>query len=163
MKRRQPGSVFDALVRMMTQIGEASGNPGRGIEIAADFEGKTKWTLTHEIDPDDAKHRMSVVSAARLTAHFNVSALAEHFATLAGGCFLPIPTGEGGQRWRELTAESVEEMGLLAAEMVRDLADGEINAAEARRIIPLIEILMRDMAEMLAMARALSEGGRADG
>jgi hypothetical protein len=158
MKPRQPGSVFDALVKFFTQIGEAEGSPGQGIEIAANFEGKSKFTLTHEIDPDDQKHRLSLLSAARLAGRFKVPALAEYFSTLAGGTFLPLPRRDIAPRWAELTSAAIMDMGRFSSEIVQDLADGKISRDEAGRIIILLDEVQRHVAALRAMAGAVAAG-----
>lgn len=160
MKPREPGSIFAALDRSLDEIGDSAGTPTRGAELAADFLGKTKWTILHEIDPEDPKHRMSVRTLSLLAQRFKLHALAHYFAACAEGVFIPLKAAND-PRWDRLTAQAFEDMGRLGAEFFRDLSDGKIDAGEARRLLPLVDEMQRHFAAMNGMLRAvIEEGGK---
>lgn len=158
MKPRPVGSIFEALVLAMGEIGEKAGRPAQGVEVAADFLGVTRFTLTHQTDPDDTKHTMDVRALGLLAQHFRLHALAHYFAAAAGGSFIPLPALGSDGKWAELTSEAVEDMGRLAAEIVRDLAHGKLDAREAQRCLGLEAEIMRHMSNLYAMTLAAAEG-----
>jgi hypothetical protein len=149
-KAREPGSIFDALDRGLTELG--------GAEVAADFLGKTKWTVLHEIDPDDEKHRMSVRTLGMLAQRFKLHALAHYFAACAEGLFIPMQRTTD-PRWDQLTSKAFEDMGRLGSEIITDLADGKFDVVEARRALLLVEEMQRHFATMAGQLRNVIEEG----
>lgn len=160
MKPREPGSIFDALGQAITEIGEKAKAPARGAELAGDFLGKTKWTVLHEIDPDDEKHKMTVRTLGMLAQRFKLHALAHYFAACGEGVFIPLSRAND-PRWDRLTAQAFEDMGRLGGEFFRDLLDGKIDAAEARRLLPMVQEMQKHFATMVGMLLSIiEEGGR---
>lgn len=157
MKPRKIGGPHELLVEAMGEVGIAAGDPTHGVEVAANFLGLSHWTLRKEIDPDQ-NGELSFVRLVQLVRHFKLQTVAHYFASLAGGMFLPLlPTGMDA-KWGELTGTTAEDMGRFTAEMVRDLADGKLTKAEARRCLKIHCELMRHQAELHAMLRACAEG-----
>jgi hypothetical protein len=150
-KPRAPGSIFDALDRTVQAAG--------GAEIVAGFLGKTKWTVLHEIDPEDDKHRMSVRTLGMIAQRFKPHALAHYFASCAEGVFIPLAHPHD-PRWDQLTAKAFEDMGRLGSEIIGDLADGKFDAAEAKRALLLVEEMQRHIATMAGMLRKVIDEER---
>ena len=140
MKPRRPGSPHDALAQLMTQIGTSQN--GDGVQIAADFEGKTKFTFYKLLDPDQ-DGELSFVRVARLTEHFGVSAAAEHLAGLCG-CVLvrPPQSMPSAKDLLVATGAALKETGDVIAEVSAALVDGEVSAADRARILPEIRQAM---------------------
>jgi hypothetical protein len=155
MKRRTPGSANEALARMTGQIAGSQGrDPEAGVEIAAAFENIAKATLYKMLDPDQPE-QLSYDRVARWTAHFGVTACAEHLAELAGGVFLPLPADDGANPIAELSAKAATEFGNTMAALVRALAPdsaggARIVARERPENIANINRLMRVLAAMRA-------------
>lgn len=147
----EPGSIFHALDRMIDELG--------GAKVAADFLGKTKFTVLHEIDPDDDKHRMTVRTLGMLAQRFRPHALAHYFAACADGVFVPL-THPNDPRWDNLTSQAFQDMGRLSAEIISDLADGKFDVVEAKRTLLLVEEMQRHFATMGGMLRTVIEEGR---
>lgn len=145
----EPGSIFQALDHAIDELG--------GAKVAADFLGKTKFTVLHEIDPDDDKHRMSVRTLGMLAQRFKLHSLAHYFAACADGVFVPL-THPNDPRWDSLTSQAFQDMGRLSAEIISDLADGKFDALEAKRTLLLVQEMQRHFATMGGMLRAIIEG-----
>jgi hypothetical protein len=162
-KTRAAGSVHDALARGMAQVATSVGmDESAGPQVAADFEGISKYTIYKALDPDQ-REDLGFGRVARLTSKFGITAPAELLATLAGGVFLPIPQDHEGA-WAELSAEVAEHIGQLLSEVFRALSpasDGstEITPPEADRILRDLQEVTRAVATMTSMARQVS--GRA--
>lgn len=157
MKPRPVGSAADVMVQMTKEIGKREGRPEDGIEIAADAENISHWTLRKQMDPDQVE--MPFGRIVRLAGRFKLQSLAHYFAALAEGTFTPGAATTSPPRWDCLTSQAFEDMGKLTAEFFRDLQDGKIDKAEARRILPQIEEMQRHFATMNAHLRAILEAG----
>lgn len=154
MKPRDVGGPHEMLVEAMAEIGVAAGDPAHGVEAAANFLGLSHWTLRKQMDPDQGGD-VGFVRLVQLAAHFKLTSVAHYFAALAGGMFVPLlPTG-ADPRWGELTAETNESMGAFVAEILRDMADGEIDSVEAGRALKLHTELLRLHARLHAHLRAI--------
>lgn len=160
-KPRAPGSAHDALVRMMVEIGEAAGRPGEGMKVAADFEDRSINTLYHELDPATPS-QIAYARVARLVDRFKVAAPAHHMAGLAGGIFVPTP-GEADRSaaWRELAAETAEEVGILTAESIRAVAAG-LTPQQAKELLPDLYDIVRHVSGMIGLAQAAANPGGDD-
>ncbi|WEK50336.1 MAG: hypothetical protein P0Y66_22285 [Candidatus Kaistia colombiensis] len=162
-KTRAAGSLHDALARGMSQIATSVGmHETAGPQVAADFEGISKYTIYKALDPDQ-RDDIGFGRVARLTSKFGMTAPAEFLATLAGGVFLPVSQDHEGA-WAELSADVADHIGQLLAEIFRDLSpasDGgtEITPPEADRILRDLEVVTRAVATMTSLARKAS--GRA--
>lgn len=159
-KTRAVGSSPEAMARMIGEVATSMGlDESAGAQIAADFEGISKFTIYKALDPDQPED-FPYGRVARLTSRFGVVAPAEHLATLAGGVFLPVPKEHDGA-WAELSAEVAEHIGQLLSEVFKALSpasDGstEITPPEADRILRDLQEVTRAVAAMTSMARVAS-------
>lgn len=151
MKPRRPGSPHDALAQMMAEIGAAQ--QGDGVQIAADFEGKTKFTFYKLLDPDQ-DGELSFVRVARLTEHFAVTAAAEHLAGLCGCVLVRVPESVPAPRdLLAATGAALKETGDVIAAVTAALVDGEVSAADRARIRPEIRQAMALFAALELIVR----------
>lgn len=158
MKVRQPGSSHEALARLMAQIGESRG-AGDGVQLAADFEGKTKFTFYKLLDPDQ-DGEMSYARIARLTEHFRVSAAAEHLALLCGAILvMPPDAGAPGDPIDRISAEALKEISDMFSALAQARTDGKVDHVDAALILPEIRSAMSKLAslEHQVIAEAESE------
>jgi hypothetical protein len=147
MKVRKPGSSHDALARLMTQIGESRG-AGDGVQLAADFEGKTRFTFYKLLDPDQ-DGEMSYARVARLTEHFRVPAAAEHLASLCGAILVMPPDAElTGDPIDRISAEALKEISDMFSALAQARADGSIDLVDAALILPEIRSAMSKLAAL---------------
>lgn len=133
MKPRKLGGPHDVLARMMSEIGHAAGHPDGGVELAAEFEGVSKFTLYKQLDPDNLTGgEMSFVRVWRLCGRFGGRAVAEAFAALCGCRLVPLPPVKAAEMdlraVNNLQRESSEAIGAI----LDAKADGRISQAEAR-------------------------------
>ena len=146
MKPRRPGSPHDALAQLMAQIGAAA--QGDGVQIAADFEGKTKFTFYKLLDPDQ-DGELSFVRVARLTEHFGATAAAEHLAGLCGCVLVRPPASVPGTRdLLASTGRALKETGDVIAAVTGALGDERICAADRMRILAEIDQAMAQLAAL---------------
>ena len=150
-KRREGGTVKGTLARLVEQVG--------GVERAMARLQLGRSRVYAITDPDDAQ-QASFAQVAALTDAEGTAA-AEFLAALAGGAFLPLP--KGGGALPELTAETARAFGNLMAELVRDLADGKVTPAEARRARARLGEVLRAAAAIRAELDAIAATEKEDG
>lgn len=159
MKPRQPGSPHEALARMMEEIGKSRG-AGDGVQLAADFEGKTKFTFYKLLDPDQ-EGEMSYARIARLTEHFRVLAAAEHLALLCGAVLVAPPdVSLSGDPLDRISADALKEMSDVFVELAKARADGKVDGRDAAVILPEIRGAMTKLAALMLQVEAEAEGAQ---
>jgi len=159
MKPREVDGPHDVLARMMGEIGQVAGRPDAGVDVAAKFEGVTKFTLYKQLDPENASGgEMSFVRVWRLVSHFRPRAVAEAFAALIRCRLVALPRARAAEMdLRALNAlqrEASEAMGTLLAAM----ADGKITKAEARACMAEIDQSLEAHSEIRARLEAVLLG-----
>lgn len=106
-------------------------------------------------DPE-AREEISFARVAALTAP-DATAAAEFLAMLAGGLFVPLPTGGAHTDLGLHTAKGAEDFGKVMGELVRDLAEGAIGTDRARHSIKLVDHVLRDFGRVRRDLLALIE------
>lgn len=158
MRPRQAGGPHEMLIEGINEVGQQEKRPTAGLEIVANFLGKSPWTLRDWTDPTK-EGEVDLVRLHQIAARWKkVHAFARHFAALAGGVFIPLDTDGIDPKWDELNARTAEDMGRLMAEIVRDLADGKIDRVEAGRCIKIQHEVLRHQLQLNARLRAVLDG-----
>lgn len=157
IRPRAAGSPFAAMTRLVEQCG--------GADAAADFSGRSKFTVYKWTDPDQSDGAPFAV-VAQLTEHFGATAAAEHLAMRAGGIFMPLPAEGGAQaQWGRLTAASAQHFATVMGGIARALSpDSEdqtrVTPKEARGMIADLDHAIRDLAALRGLAlETAGEGG----
>lgn len=145
-KPRAPGSAHEAADELINQAG--------GVKVVADFEGVGTSTIYKMLDPEQTQTELSFVRVSRLTAHFKVSAAAEHLALLAGGRFVADRDIDAAPcdmtALCDLAAKSADAMG----EFAKARGDGEWTRDEIRTVrTELGELLVAVLAADARLAR----------
>lgn len=139
MKPRPPGSIYDAITRAIGQI-------DGGLSRAAEVIDRPRSSLHAAGDPDTPdrkKVKLSYAEACKL-AHEGGTALAEHIAHEAGGVFVPAGAIDQAALQAQLASFSVES-GEAIAEMIRRLADGDLDTPDGRALLPMIDDALRPL------------------
>lgn len=139
MKPRPPGSIYDAITRAIGQI-------DGGLSRAAEVIDRPRSSLHAAGDPDTPdrkKVKLSYAEACKL-AHEGGTALAEHIAHEAGGVFVPAGAIDQAALQAQLATFTVES-GEAVSDMIRRLADGELDAADGRALLPMIDDALRPL------------------
>ncbi len=152
LKRACPGTVKDAVKRLYDQAG---GVPRVMLVLS---KGKSQ---VYAYADEQSEHQLTLAQAAALTTAA-APALAEFFAALADGVFLPLAIDGGLSELHALTAEAARESGETIAGMIAALADGRVDQREAREGIQHIDDTVRTLAALrsLLLARLEGEEGR---
>lgn len=123
-KPRDYGSTKEVVGRLIADAG--------GAKQAAFILQRAASQVYAYADPD-VDVQINIDLARRLVAATGSTAIAEDFAALAGGVFMPLePTPEP---LAELSAKSAEEHGELMGALVRACSDGVIDDSEARELL----------------------------
>ena len=146
-KKREPGTAKEIAARLIEQ----AGGP-KMVAARLDVSVTHVYALTDPALPDA---RLSLNQAMALTTEA-APAAAEALAFLAGGLFLPVPHGQG--HVPALTGEAAKRFGEMMGEIVRDIADGKIDGAEACAAIARLHEVLRPLAALLAELEAIRGG-----
>lgn len=165
-KPRPAGSVYEAITKGFAAIGAAEGAPEHGVRLVAEFEAKAEPTVYRWTDPDaEPRAEMSLVRAQRLARKWPAFAavMADFFANLAGGNFVPRQRPGTDRRWLETSAETVEDMGRVLVLVVRatspDSPGGErLAQREAQGLLPLLIEVRENVDDMITDVRLVAEG-----
>lgn len=145
---REYGSVEQATEALIDQAG--------GVKRVCFILGKSPSTVYAYADPK-ADMQMTLGQAAALTRP-GVDSMAEWFAGLAGGVFLPLPDAACGALARDV-AKLARESGEFLARAVQALADGAVSAKEAGAMRAELDDVLRCAAHIRSRLDAL---GRKD-
>lgn len=149
-KRQDPGSLKAAVARLFDQAG---GVPRVMLTLR---KGKSQ---VYAYADEQSEHELHLSQAAALTTA-GAPALAEYFAALAEGVFLPLAIEGGDTALHALTAEAARDSGETIAGMIAALQDGRVDRAEAREGIEHIDETMRALAALrAALTTRLEEPG----
>jgi len=153
VKRQIPGSLKAAVARLFDQAGGAA-----RVQIIL-RKGKSQ---VYAYADEQSEHEMHLSQAAALTAAGHGTALAEYFAALADGVFLPLGIEAGATVLHALTAEAARESGEAIASVVAALRDGELSRQEAEEAVQQIDETMRALAALrtAVLGRADEEAPR---
>lgn len=96
---------------------------------------------------------ITLAQAAQLSGP-EAPAIAEYFALLAGGVFLPVPAANTAIG--QLTADAMREAGVAGAVLVEGLIDG-MTPAEARIALPEVADVIRKFCQLQSQLQALAQ------
>lgn len=142
-KPREPGSIKEAVTELFAQIGRKTVAAKLGLSMTQ------VASLTDERSPE----KLSLERAVVLTGP-DAPAMAEFFALLARGAFLPMPRTDS--EVGALTADAVRQSGEAAAQLVQALLDGRLTPAEARRALPELAEALQAYAQLHATVAAIA-------
>ena len=151
-KDREFGSTAQVVSRLFAEAG--------GVDAVMGLLQLSRTRVYALADPHD-KAELSLSRAATLTSATGATAVAEHFALLAGGAFLPLDAGAQTD-WHTLAGLSAEQSATMVAELMRSLGPssrtpGRLDVAEARELLETVETLMRSLAAKRSMLLAASQ------
>lgn len=151
LKRHAPGSAYEALDKMMAEIGSKTGT--NGYDAAGDFEDVSKFTIYKQLDPDQPRVEMSFARVVRLSKHFAVTAALRHFADQLDCLVLPRVSVSAGSclisHLSALARESAEAVN-ATADLIADpnktdaeLAKAEKEARDLREAAAALEMAVK--------------------
>ncbi len=147
-KPREYGSTKE----IVGQLIDAAG----GVKNAA-FVLERSPTLLYSFSDPQADAQISLDAARRLAASCETSILAEDFAAIAGGVFMPVePCADP---LAELSAKSAEEHGELMGALVRACSDGVVDHHEAREILQECDQHLRAVVALRAKLVSIATKG----
>lgn len=156
-KRRE--GTHEVLAKLVAQVGEkAAGDDRLGTSEVASFLSITPGTLYKLLDPDQ-NGDLSYARVRLLTEHFGVTAAAEDMARAAGGQFDPtIVVHDAEMPWCSKLGAIARQDGILHGMIGEALADGQIDAREAKCIVAEIDAHMEQLRRL--RSRVVEEGGQ---
>lgn len=155
MKPREHGSLHEALGRAIDQVG--------GAKAAADLIDRGSDWLYSAADPNRERGKAATLNhpELRTLCRHGATALAEDFALLCGGLFLPpVPKTAPGAIQAAL-AVYVTESADVISETIRRAADGEIDRTDAVPMLKEIDDAIRAMMGLRALVVEVIESGEA--
>lgn len=150
LKRREPGSIAEATARAIHEVG--------GVRAAMAVLGLSQTRVYALTDPDE-RRRINAEGIEALCVA-GAAALAEHFALLAGGLFLPAGRGEGSGGLHRLTGAAAAEFGDFVQIQFAALADGQMTPAEAASALRELEEALAPLTRLWSELRLLAGEGR---
>lgn len=160
MKPRRAGGPHDVLARMFGEIAAAEGaGPEAGVQIAAEFEGVSVFTLYKQLDPDQAGSELSFVRLWRLVAKFGSRAPAAALAELVGCRLVALPKRMAAEAPTAALISIARETTEVVAKGWDAVADGELTPREARALRPEVREAINALLEFDARLELIEAGG----
>lgn len=150
LKRREPGSIAEATARAIHEVG--------GVRSAMAVLGLSQTRVYALTDPDE-RRRINAEGIEALCVA-GATALAEHFALLAGGLFLPSGRDEGDSGLHRLTGAAAAEFGDFVRVQLAALADGRLTPAEAAEALRELEEALAPLTRLWGELYARAGEGR---
>lgn len=147
-KHREYGSTKALVARLIDDAG--------GAKQAAFIVERASSQVYAYADPDvDAQ--ISLDMARRLTVSTGSKALAEDFAALAGGVFMPI-VPPNAETLESLAATKAHEHGRMISSLFIAMADNHVSGDEARKLLVEADSNLRVLVAMRARLATIAEG-----
>lgn len=147
---REYGSVEQVTEALIDQAG--------GVKRVCFILGRSKSAVYGYADPK-ADSQMTLGQGAALTRP-GVDALADWYAALAGGVFVPMPLPAQGAVARDV-ARLAQKSGAFLSGAVQSLADGSVCAAEARAMLADLDDVLRCAAHIRGRLDGIVKGDAA--
>lgn len=138
-KLREYGTTKEVVSRLVDDAG--------GIQRAAIICARAASQMYAYCEPAVGA-QLTLDQARRLAAASKTHILAEDFALIAGGVFMPIVASQ--DPLLELSAKSAEEHGEMIAALVRALSDNKLTQAERVALLAELDDSLRALVAILA-------------
>ena len=149
VRPRPFGSVASCVAELFKQAG--------GIKRVV-FRLGIKQSVAYGYTEENTDAELSLKRAAQLSDP-TCTAVAEFFASLCGGAFLPLDSESEGNEL-VLTAQTSRANGEAVAAIIDALRDGTITAAEAENALPLLDAAQKGLAALRGRLMKALEAGR---
>lgn len=135
IKNRDYGSSKAAVARLFEQAG--------GVPAVQELLDLSRTRVYAFADPDSS-NELSFARVAAITRETGAQAAAEYLALLAGGAFLPVAEAAEPGDWHAIAARASRKnartiSALLDALSEENESPGEVDEAEARRLLELVD------------------------
>jgi len=157
MKRYAPrkrGTLYAALTGAINAL---------GVEKVADVIEQSPGWVYDAANPHRDKDKQGVLTwaQARALARAGALSIAEDMATEAGGVFMPPIPAQSPAALHGALSAYLNEHGQAVSEIVKRVADGEVDQADADAVLPELDDALRTLMAVRALVEQVARTGEA--